>query len=230
MANIMIGCPVKERDWILPQWTEHVMGATENHNVEFLFVAESSDQPTFDMVSTLGKVITTDDTRPYIRNWADKSRLHTMVEIRNILLEEVRNLSPDLFLSLDSDILLHAKTVDNLIETISTADNIGAVGGFTFLDQRDYRVTNLANINERTRALQRVITPGIHEVDVIMAIKLMKPVAYNVDYEYDLRGEDIGWCNAVKQTGVKIFCDGRVASKHVMYPKWLDIIDERVGY
>lgn len=230
MSDILIGCPVKERDWILPLWTEYVKAASATYNVEFLFVAEEEDQPTFDMLNALGKVIQTKETRPYTRNWANKNRLKTMVEVRNLLLSEVRNIGPDYFLSLDSDILLHPDTIDNLIETISVADNIGVVGGLTYLDQRDHRITNIANINPRTRALQRVKSPGIHEVDVVMAIKMMSPESYKVDYQYDLRGEDIGWCNAVRESGVKIFCDGRVASKHVMMPKYIDKIDERVGF
>ena len=63
-----------------------------------------------------------------------------------------------------------------------------------------------------------------------MAIKMMSPKAYNIDYESHIHGEDLGWSKAVKNAGGQMLWDGQVASKHVMNMKMFDVVDKRVGY
>jgi hypothetical protein len=67
-------------------------------------------------------------------------------------------------------------------------------------------------------------------VDVIMAMKLMKPSAYWVDYRDHEQGEDVGWSIACQEQHLRLGWDGRVCSKHVMKPEQLDPIDARCGY
>jgi hypothetical protein len=78
--------------------------------------------------------------------------------------------------------------------------------------------------------LIRVDGRGCHKADVIMAVKLMSPAAYNVDYEVHRQGEDIGWSIAARKKGVKLGWDGRTVSKHLMTKDALDKIDKRVGF
>jgi hypothetical protein len=78
--------------------------------------------------------------------------------------------------------------------------------------------------------LQRYDAEGYFPVDVIMAIKLMRPAAYQIDYQSHAQGEDIGWCLACHRAGLRLAWDGRVASKHVLQPHLLHRLDPRVGY
>lgn len=78
--------------------------------------------------------------------------------------------------------------------------------------------------------LLRQNASAVFKVDVIMAIKLMKPQAYNVDYAADTRGEDIGWSINCRNEGLKLGWDGRVTNKHVMLPELLEPVDKRVGF
>jgi hypothetical protein len=71
---------------------------------------------------------------------------------------------------------------------------------------------------------------GCFPVGVIMAIKLMTPPAYNVDYEWNHQGEDIGWSLAALARGLKLGWDSRTTTKHVFYPHLLDEVDPRCGY
>jgi hypothetical protein len=47
---------------------------------------------------------------------------------------------------------------------------------------------------------------------------------------YNSRGEDIGWSIEVVRQGGELFWDGRVANKHVMDRRNIDVVDSRVGY
>ena len=165
------------------------------------------------------------------RAWGNKDSYRHMADLRNSILRYVRGHHPDLYLSLDSDILLHPLAIESMYDTMS-AFNANAVASKTFLDQVDPDVTNVAAwINPATcQSFRRHLTDGTYPVDVIMAIQMMDNLAYNVNYEYHDMGEDFGWCKNLKRAGASIYFDGRSKSKHVMSPEWLDVIDPRVGY
>lgn len=227
--KLLIGCPVKNREWILPTWYEYVSDSARHQDVEFLFVAEPSDDDTVKLAESYGDVVLIDDAGFNLEHgWGNKDRLRHMADIRNILLSEVRSREPDLFLSLDSDMLVTQPMVQCLKSTLM-ANDADAVGGFAFMDPRDPNTTSFG-LRSKNQNFKRVAHPGVHEVDYIMAIKMMKPSAYGIDYVYHPRGEDIGWCDAVRKEGLTLFCDGRNIAKHVMRKKMLDEVDPRVGF
>ena len=227
--SIIVGCPVKDRAWILPEWYKRVLDATPGYNVDFLFVAEEGDDATQALASAYGEVVMVDNAGyPDNHGWSDKTRIQYMTDLRNILLGKVREKSPDYFFSLDSDILIPKEMFRNLRETLQS-DKIGAVGGFTYMEPVSAKATSFA-VKRRSKSFRRVTSPGVHQVDYIMAIKLMKPEAYNVHYAFNKFGEDIGWCDAAAENGVVLYCDGRIAAKHVMDREGLTRLDKRVGY
>lgn len=170
-------------------------------------------------------------------NWA---RFERMVELRNTLLGTVRELEPEYFLSLDSDILLHEDAIANMVETIETMP-WQAVGGKTYLSPPRINPKtgeelagcrshpSWANVT-RNGGLRRQDAEGVFPCDVIMAIKLMTMPAYGIDYEVHAQGEDTGWSLACAKHGVRVGWDGRVTSKHIMRSEDLDVIDPRCGY
>jgi hypothetical protein len=81
-----------------------------------------------------------------------------------------------------------------------------------------------------SQGLDRSDSQGYFQVQIIMAIKMMGPDAYAIDYEPHAQGEDIGWSLACERAGLQLAWDGRVASKHVMDPRQLHRRDPRVGY
>lgn len=163
------------------------------------------------------------------RVW-NPSRYQHMVFLRNRLLEFTRSAGPRWFLSLDSDVLIHEAAIYNLMETMEK-EKWDAVGGRTYMTRlgRDTRWPSCGVFTSQGQ-MRRPDSGGVNPVDVIMAIKLMSPMAYNVDYQYHKLGEDIGWSLAVKEAGGKIGWDGRVVSKHVMSPEHLAVVDPRVGF
>jgi hypothetical protein len=233
MVDIIVGCPTQNRAWILQEWFDHVIAAVpEDWNLSFLLAVPQWDKQTLDLVRNfkIAEVIITDEPeRKDQRNWADTDSYHHMVDLRNSILRSVRVAKPDLYLSLDSDILIALNAIAEMYETMK-ANDANAVGSLTWLDPIDPACTNLGVFTNYGSRFERVREPGMHPVDVLMGIKLIDNLAYNVNYQWDAYGEDFGWAKAMKRAGAKIFCDGRSPSKHIMSPEWLDRVDKRVGW
>lgn len=230
--NIIVGAPVFRREWMLDQWFDHVRESMEFagvKNYSFAFVGDLRD-PSFEVIGeqpekTYIKNYREPSVAPMERTW-NHPRYHKMVELRNILLEVPRQVNPDYFLSLDTDILLHMECVTNLIET---ADMYDAVGGKVYMTKTGNHYPSWAKI-DRFNNLQRSECVGVVKVDAIMALKLMSPNAYRTDYKFHKQGEDIGWSLNVRKQGMTIGFDGRIASKHIMEPNMLDKFDKRCGF
>lgn len=243
--KILAGCPVHDRAWIIDRWAAHLVEAAEVAGVdlELVLLGDPAD-PTFAAVGHPAHRIDVDEPRPTsVRHWSPleivdgQTRVERMVDLRNRLLQEVRLIGPDLFLSIDSDILLHRDALANMIETVDVR-GWPAVGGYTFMSPPDPRphvpsqrcYGSYAHIISANVFDRRGIEGSVIPCDVIMAIKLMTPTAYHVDYQWDEQGEDFGWCRALRRLGHQVGIDGRVASKHVMENWQLDHIDDRVGF
>lgn len=237
--RILIGCPVLHREWCMPAWFDHVLEARvatrerlgDDFDFGYVFVGDKERDPkTYDVImrQTSGTVVWRDvvDPKPTDdRKW-NQPRYKRMAELRNELLDEVRKDGPDAFLSLDSDILLHRDAISVLLEELEPDR---AVGGKVYLSEHGTRIPSWAKIG-RDGQLQRNDSVGTFKVDVIMAMKLMSPKAYNVDYAPNVQGEDTGWSKLARAAGVKLVWVGSVASKHLFTREALHEFDPRVGF
>lgn len=232
--RVLIGAPILARGWIVREWVEHAQRAVAAAGVdhEFLLLGGIGDRNTWDVVDKLGGPITrvyiNEDRTDDVRDWTP-ARMQRMVELRNELLTQVRLCAPDVFLSLDSDILLADQALVALLETLESG-RFDAVGGYTFMGETGVRLASYAQLRA-PHVLDRQHIPGhVIPCDVIMGIKLMSPAAYNVDYRYDRKGEDVGWALACRDRGLKLGVDARVVSKHVMNVRQLHAVDARCGF
>lgn len=233
---LVVGCPANNREWIVKHWVSHVCRAAEHAEISdvscYMLIPESSKetQDAFqEACATNGMrhyLVTTDETpRADVRKW-NMSRYEQMAELRNLMLRHVRLLEPDFFLSLDSDILIGRSVISNMVAGL---DSFDAIGSKCWLHPTSRNIVNYANLGKAGQ-LQRQDHKGVIRVDVLMAIKLMSPDAYWVDYEAHKQGEDIGWSNAAREKGLRLGWDGTSVSKHCMSPAALQKIDERVGW
>lgn len=233
--KVVVGCPTRNRTWILPKWKEYIEnGLPSDIEYQFVFVVGEDDAKTIDLLSEWDNVFllkTQEEEIGDMRSWADKTRYEHMAYIRNLLLAKVREISPDLFLSIDSDILLHPDVFTNVLETFEQT-NAAAVGSLAYLDKIDKSITNAGMWIDplRFKGFRRVKPNGSYEVDILMALKFMKPEAYHIDYSFHPSGEDLGWSRDAKKQQLKLAFNGIVGSKHVMSPEWLDREDKRIGW
>jgi hypothetical protein len=250
-VNLIVGCPVSHREWILPEWFAHVERACLEIAVipDYLFVVSENDSGTLETIGEfyaettreIQTVLTKEPERTDVRVW-NEDRYKVMVALRNHLLTAVRERNPDYFLSLDSDILLRWDALRIALQEIGDAD---ALGLHTYMDRparppagtqvvssvgrnlaskADLRGQQLVN-----RAHYETYT-ATHQVGVIMAAKLMTPSAYAIDYEWHFQGEDIGWSKACTKAGLKLVWCPQACAKHVFTKADLGLEDYRVGF
>lgn len=235
MGVIVVGCPVRDRAWCLPSWFTHIEKACEvaDEKPYYVFVGDpAQDESTFRAIEDGCRFYGRDRDilgleeiyEPYKRVW-NLDRFSHMVRLRNTLLHRVRELEPDHFWSVDSDILVAEETLASALDARIRFD---AVGSRCYMTPKGTFCPSYAMLNGG--GLVRPDSKGCHRVDVIMAVKLMNPEAYNVDYENHRQGEDIGWSIAARKKGVKLGWDGRTVSKHLMTKEALEQVDKRAGF
>lgn len=235
-VDILIGCPIQKREWIIDKWFWHVMAACKIAGLRpgFIFVLDTQEEPLNTMIMNQAKLHNAtlilcdipEEPREDKRTW-NSIRYHRMAYLRNLLLEGVRDFGPDFFLSLDSDILLHEQTIKSLVENIGDYD---AIGGKAYMTHTGTNFPSFGLINNLNKMIRRYDVDGVIKVDVIMAIKLMKPSAYSISYSYDPQGEDIGFSRNCVEAGLKLAWDGTYGNKHVMRKQDLESFDSRVGF
>lgn len=246
--TVIAGCPANGREWIIKQWVAYLARARDEADVNMMaymlcpnlsidlarFFEEACESHELTPILVQQK----EEPREDKRTW-NMDRYEVMARLRNTMLEGVRILQPDYFLSLDSDILLGPGVLPQMIDDLDNSE-FDAVGSKCYLAPgprqtgRDGRkpvchVVNYAKLNSNGNLLRKD-QEGFFSVDVLMAIKLMSPKAYHIDYSAHRQGEDIGWSNAAKAAGLELGWDGRVVSKHCMKPEELHMVDDRVGW
>lgn len=234
--RLLIGCPYSDRGWILDKWIDHVNLACFNAGIsdfQFIFVAGNKNKKDLNDLSSLENSIVRvidEDLREDKRRWND-SRYSHMTYLRNELLSGVREYAPDLFLSLDSDILLAETAITSALSALSVHTDACAVGMKCYMSEttRVHPSMGYWSDGDMIRFYRRD-TDDIATVDIIMAAKLMKPFAYNIDYSWHKNGEDLGWSANVKSAGGKLIWDGKVSNKHVMSKNMITVIDKRCGF
>lgn len=235
--DLLIGAPVCRREWIIDQWYAHTLRSCAYADIkpEFLMVVDPRD-PTFSAMEKLCRasghnlrsVFVEESRTADVRDWKP-DRYRRMVYLRNKLLRGVQRLNPTYFLSLDTDMLLATEAVHALIETQRERE-WDAVGGKAYMTRRGRYAPSYAMFKQNSAAIRRPETSSIMKVDAIMAIKLMTKPAYSVPYEFDTKGEDIGWSRACKRERLVLGWNGEVVNKHVMDREMLDSVDSRVGF
>lgn len=238
MTDIIAGCPATHREWIMKPWVAHLQRAAQHADVglSIYCLVPSKDAPTAIAVqeACLSRGIElfleqADDDKPDDERSWNPLRYERMCVLRNTMLDTVRSLMPNLFLSIDSDILIGRDVISKLITCMQERE-FDAVAGKIWLHETNKQIVNFANFRRNLNTLQRRDQISTDKCDVIMALKLMTPAAYNIDYLPDDHGEDIGWSRNATSRGLILGYNGEAISKHCMNPKMLETIDPRVGW
>jgi hypothetical protein len=227
---IIVGCPVYERAWVLNQWFDHLANTTQP--LHFIFNYTPGTDNTLETIThrankfaSVEIIETTTGTHSTDRNWGERARIETLVDLRNNLLDAVCAQSPDYFFSLDSDILVPKNVFTAMIEAVKHYD---AVSPLVYLGQGS--ITNGFTYDGHVRRRLKVYN-ALQVSHVICAAKFMTPDVYrNVRYEYHPQGEDIAWSDNARGAGFRLGVDSSVRCKHVMYRRQLEEVDSRVGF
>jgi glycosyltransferase involved in cell wall biosynthesis len=230
LPSITIGAPVRNRDWILPYYLDHLrkQNYPQDH-IRFIFIVNDSMDKSLQILQGFAKkwqyeyesidIIVKNMRAPEDERTHRRLQIYrTLAELRNDLLSRVET---DYLFSIDSDILAPPETLMTLVES-----NKEIVAGVI---RNDYIMQpNATYPNIRTNLLLKQPNGSfdhyfgypqnaLFEVDVTGAIYLLsRKVCETVRYGYDPQGEDIYFCMRAKEAGFSIWANSNIFAQHVM--------------
>jgi cellulose synthase/poly-beta-1,6-N-acetylglucosamine synthase-like glycosyltransferase len=128
--KVLIACPVKDRDWILPNYLQSVLELdypkelidiywiVNNSSDNSLLMLESFRDQFVDSYNSITIAVLNDKTIPNDTRTQEIRRQHTydwLAKLRNMMLDKCVALDCDYLLSSDCDILLNAGTIQRLM-------------------------------------------------------------------------------------------------------------------
>lgn len=209
--KLAVGMPVFQRAWCLPLWFDSLAAQelAPKEDITLCFAYSEGDDETHDILMERGNeygnlMIYEFDQLPKYPDRMDMSRFTTLAQLRNALLDMVRETKADYFLSWDNDILFEPRALQNLF---IDKDAVGALIDMGGIDaqMKHPSVMHFPDAPGEV-AYRRPWEEYPHstpfQCDVIMAVKLMKKEVYeNTEYRWDAVGEDIGWCHSAHEQG-----------------------------
>lgn len=247
--KLLIGSPMYKRTWILPHWIKCIINQSlPIKDIGFVFEVSPDDKETIEALETWRKF---DRRIPYFnikvrsdiphfqhenfgRQWSI-SKYMNMVSLRNSLLTTVKEVQPDYYFSLDSDILItNPNTLELLIAHIlSGADAVNPLMFMTPVGTMYPSVMNWrSDAPDKAYRKEQYPLGTYFESDVIMAAKMMSKNVYNtVEYTVHEQGEDVGWSLNCKNKGFRLHCASHIYAPHIMseimYQSFMANGDER---
>lgn len=249
--KLVIGCPIYKRMWILPDWIRClILQSVSMKDIGFIFEVSPDDTETIASLEAWRKYdkriphfsIKVREDIPHFehenngRQWTI-SKYVNMVSLRNSILDSVREIEPDYYFSLDSDILLvNPNTIELLIAHIkSGADAVNPLMFMTpFGTMYPSVMTWREDIPDKAYRKEEYDLGNYFKADVIMAAKMMsKKVYQNVSYDVHEQGEDVGWSLNCKKNNFNLYCASYIYAPHIMsemmYESFAKDGDDRLG-
>lgn len=231
--RLIVGAPVCNRAWALPAWFHHLDRQTIKPD-GFVFVCNPEpDDGTHGLLIREARirhlVLGTDSTAytpRHERNRVGTERAYTdFATRRNQLLSLAAYDGADVFLSLDTDIMLEDPgTIEQLLSLLESAPVSSPV---TFLHQQEaeshcYNAGNwLSSGTHDPRRLWKRITPeqaanGVQMIEIPMAAVMMRrEVIETCQYRYHECGEDLGFAQDLDRNGYRCLWDPSLHARHV---------------
>lgn len=238
--RLVVGCPVANRDWVLADWFDALAAQTVRPDaLVFVHSGETFHDATYRALhagmSQLGcdvRNILHDPTPPHPRE--DNERFRTLARCRNTLLAMARAAQADVFLSLDSDILLCGEdSVERLLAPIRSgqADVTSLLTWFHPAGPGAWAVNagrwaEPAGGDPGRRAWERMPATLAGEppvsIDIPMgAIAMSRWVIDRCQYRWHQSGEDLGFAIDLDRHGARCLWLTDTPAFHVWSPAHL---------
>jgi hypothetical protein len=226
---IGVGCPVRNRAWVLPRYLESITHLEyDKKRVVLFFLVNDSEDGTLSILDSFRRESINDyaDIIVVNRNYnftdCDRNlgrtpeKFEHFTKIRNDWISLVRYLDLDYIFSVDSDVLVPKNSLASLIKNNKdicsmVLHNSNALGGYG----KD--ITNLFVFSGVYENLIKYPQDSLFQVDVTGSAYLIKrKVLDQVEYKSHPLGEDFGFCIFAKQCGFEIWCDSSLYGEHVL--------------
>lgn len=227
-----MGAPIHNRDYIVAHYLESLNKLDyPREKLLFMFLANNCDDPTMGLLSSFKNrrnttIATFDDVKSSPKR--DGARYNNLVVLRNKLLEAVLSTPADLFLSVDSDLIIPPDSINRMV-----AHSKHVVSGLVYNDlhiggKRNVPQKHICNILAWAGRKDRLGYPAaghirnypeneLIKVDITGAFVMMsRKVVEQVRYSYHTQGEDLGWAANLQSNGFQAWCDTGLRAIHLM--------------
>lgn len=222
---IMIGCPVRNRGWILPRYLQCLEEIDyPQDKIKFCFIVNDSIDGTETILAEFSR---RSPSPVQIINAPDSSkgghrrgeyRLERLAELRNMLLERFIQSGCEYLLSVDSDILVPPEIIKKLQSRNCLIISALVCNGHHIDDMTIYNVMEKLP-SGHYQHMKDFPRDDVFPTDVTGAAYLIhRSVAaeYKVYYSAGTFAEDIGFCEKARARGIPVFCDGTIECRHIM--------------
>lgn len=218
----MVGCPVRNRAWILPDYLKALDRLDYPPELlEFCFIVNDSQDNTgailkeFSQRRSTRLVIDNQVSPPgYKRGNYSFSRL---AGLRNRLLAEFKTSDCQYLFSVDSDILVPTNALSGLMSTGCDVVSALVGNGYVIDDNSVYNV--LCRQGDSYLHMRDFPRDRLFEVDCTGAAYLIKRWVIDkagVVYSAQWGPEDIGFCRLAQEQGIRIYCHPGIKCNHIM--------------
>jgi GT2 family glycosyltransferase len=223
--NIVIGCPVANRGWVLQRWIDAVRTASLPGSQITFVTTESTDDTEEIIVSNRCNMVrvNTISTRPTpaVDNhiWTPE-RYRDMAVLRNRLLQYCIDVGATHFFSLDSDIIVQSDTLARLLVTMRLTDaDVVAPAVNLHIDQKtpawNFMQRSSSGVWHRPDPASSLPERPV-SVDAVMAAMLIRSSAFHVQWSYSPQGEDLGYAENATKAGLRMVFDPTIQLTHLM--------------
>ncbi len=224
MWKVMIGCPVRNRAWILPEYLRCLEAIDYPHEkIRYCFIINDCVDETQGILENFAQ------SRPAaVRLLIDNSKIQgykrgeysfqRLAHLRNLLLNEFMHSDCDYLFSVDSDVLVTSNTLIDLIN--NNCDIVSCL----VCNGHELGNTSLYNVLAKNQQghyihMRNIPRDRLFRVDCTGAAYLIKKTVisqHGVRYSHCYGAEDIGFCEDAASQGLEIYCDGRLECTHIM--------------
>lgn len=196
--NVVVGCPVKDRAWVLGEWFDAIQ--TQGVEVSVITLLSPSQDNTELILRDRGAHIIYDEevgrSTTDIDNhiWGDQSNYEYMANLRNRLIDTCVSLDVDYFFSLDSDIILPPNALTQMLQFAESHAGIVAPAVNMVTGSPVWNVMNWVDKYRPGRADRTVVPIARGQADVVMAAMMLDRDGMRARWESHSQGEDVGFC------------------------------------
>lgn len=234
---IIVGCPVQNRDWVLPYYLKAIYDLDyDKKEIKLCFLVNDSTDGTDQILidfrnkyqNQYAGIAVKVERYGFSADNRDKGRntnsFQQFAFVRNKYLELVKQTGVDYLFSVDSDILVPSNSLRKLISNDKDicsmlVNNMATRRGYgkdamNILEYKGRSQDKCQHLYEHVLAYPQ---NTVFEVEVTGAAYLIKrKVLSDVRYEWHNQGEDIGFCVNAKKKGYRIWCDSTLYGEHIM--------------
>lgn len=250
MAKILIGSPVHQTPEILK---EFLLSLTElncyNHEIDYCFVDDNSNEESKELLQSfkvmMPESVTIIDSHSdsiyyvddYTHRWT-QDLVEKVTAFKNTIIKTAIEKEYDYLFFIDSDIVLHPKTLNRLLETdkeivanifwtkwnpqVEELPQVWLKDAYTLYDAKANECITQGEVQQKTSEfIQMLKKPGTYRVGglgactLIARSALLKGVNFNPVYNVSFWGEDRHFCLRAAVLGIDLWVDTYYPAYHI---------------